>query len=418
METDSTTAAKLAGLNISERTEPGITRLKIESPPIEEGGPPIITFEYKLPNGELLKDVERVNNLNSLAVPPAWTDVWFCVDDRGHIQATGKDARGRLQYRYHPDWNAIKADLKFANVDEFAMMLPRLRDRVDADLALDGMPLVKSVALVIRLMDLYHIRVGSDEYAKQNESYGLTTLKEGHVKFIKGEMAEGQIDAILNFTGKSGKQWRLLIEDDNIARMIEASGKVGGRKKSQDLFRYIDIHGNDYDVKAEHINNYIEEALDVRYTAKAFRTWSASWKTGARLALVATASDNLIANISKLTKRELARVEDTEEEPIIIWRSTELRRPEVLAKLAESGKLQGQSESERLATMLAVVDTVAGDLGNTRAVCRTSYIRPMFLEDWMSGKFENRWNNASTLKRIPGLNRAESTAVHYMRAHE
>jgi DNA topoisomerase-1 len=323
-----------------------------------------------------------------------------------------------LQYRYHPDWNAIKADLKFANVDEFAMMLPRLRDRVEADLTLAGMPLVKSVALVIKLMDLFHIRVGSDEYAKQNESYGLTTLKEGHVKFIKGEMAEGKIDAILNFTGKSGKQWRLLIEDDNIAKMIEASGKVGGRKKSQDLFRYIDIHGNDYDVKAEHINNYIEEALDVRYTAKAFRTWSASWKTGARLALVATASENMIANISKLTKKELARVEGTEEEPIINWRSTELRRPEVLAKLAEAGKLQGQTESERLATMLAVVDTVAGDLGNTRAVCRTSYIRPMFLEDWASGKFENRWDNASTLKRIPGLNRAESTAVHYMRVHE
>ncbi|HJM86601.1 MAG TPA: hypothetical protein QF433_00135, partial [Candidatus Thalassarchaeaceae archaeon] len=390
METDSTTAAKLAGLNISERTEPGITRLKIESPPNEEGEVTIISFEYKLPNGEPVIDEQRISSLNSLSVPPAWTDVWFCIDDRGHIQATGKDAKGRLQYRYHPDWNAIKADLKFANIDEFAMMLPRLRDRVEGDLALTGMPLVKSVSIVIKLMDIFHIRIGSDEYAKQNESYGLTTLKEGHVKYIKGEGAEGKIDAVLNFTGKSGKQWRLLIEDDEMASMIEASGKVGGKKKSQDLFRYIDDHGNDYDVKAEHINNYIEEALEVRYTAKAFRTWSASWKTGARLALVATASENLIAKIPKLTKKEMARVEDTEEEPIIIWRGTQLRRPEGLSKLAEAGKLQGQSEPERLATMLAVIDSVAGDLGNTRAVCRTSYIRPMFLEDWTSGKFENR----------------------------
>jgi DNA topoisomerase-1 len=418
METDSTTAAKLAGLNISERTEPGITRIKLESSPNKEGPQPVIAFEYKLPNGEQVVDEERILNLNSLAVPPAWTDVWFCVDDRGHIQATGKDARGRLQYRYHPDWNAIKADLKFANVDEFAMMLPRLRDRVEADLTLTGMPLVKSIALVIRLMDIYHIRVGSDEYAKQNDSYGLTTLKEGHVKFVKGEPAEGKIDAILKFTGKSGKQWRLLIEDDDLASMIETSGKVGGRNKSQDLFRYVDVYGNDYDVKAEHINNYIEEALDVRYTAKAFRTWSASWKTGARLALVATASENLIANIPKLTKKELARVEGMEEEPIIIWRNTQLKRPEALAKLAKAGKLQGHLESERLATMLAVIDTVAADLGNTRTVCRTSYIRPMFLDDWMSGKFENRWQDASTLKRVPGLNREESTAVHYMRTHE
>ena len=403
METDSTTAAKLAGLNISERTEPGITRLKIESPPNEEGEVTIISFEYKLPNGEPVIDEQRISSLNSLSVPPAWTDVWFCIDDRGHIQATGKDAKGRLQYRYHPDWNAIKADLKFANIDEFAMMLPRLRDRVEGDLALTGMPLVKSVSIVIKLMDIFHIRIGSDEYAKQNESYGLTTLKEGHVKYIKGEGAEGKIDAVLNFTGKSGKQWRLLIEDDEMASMIEASGKVGGKKKSQDLFRYIDDHGNDYDVKAEHINNYIEEALEVRYTAKAFRTWSASWKTGARLALVATASENLIAKIPKLTKKEMARVEDTEEEPIIIWRGTQLRRPEGLSKLAEAGKLQGQSEPERLATMLAVIDSVAGDLGNTRAVCRTSYIRPMFLEDWTSGKFENRWKSASALKRVPGL---------------
>ncbi|HIG20905.1 MAG TPA: DNA topoisomerase IB [Candidatus Poseidoniales archaeon] len=419
MNTDSTIAAKLANLNISERSEPGISRLKIETPLDEEGDPSIIAYEYKLPDGKKLVDKRRISILNSLAVPPAWTDVWLCIDEKGHIQATGKDAKGRLQYRYHPDWNAIKADIKFANVDDFAMMLPRLRDRVKADLNLSGMPLEKSVALVIKLMDLYHIRIGSDEYAKQNESYGLTTLQEGHIKIIKGKKAEGKIDAIFDFIGKSGKHWKILIEDDDLAILIEESGKVGGKDKTQDLFRYENADGADFDVKAEHINNYIEDALDgTRYTAKEFRTWSASWKTGARLALITTASENLISNIPKLTDDALSTNSKEDGEVIIRWRGRVLRRPEGLAKLAANGKLLGKTEPERLATMLAVIDTVAGDLGNTRAVCRTSYIRPMLMEDWLSGRFEKRWQQASDLKPIPGLNRDESTVVHYMRKNE
>lgn len=419
MKTDSLTAAKLANLNISNRDEPGISRIIENIPSNNKSDSPKISINYKLPNGKIIDDENRIDFLNSLAVPPAWTDVWFCLDDRGHIQATGKDAKGRLQYRYHPDWNSIKSDLKFANVDEFALALPTLRDRVNADLTLDGMPLEKSVALVIKLMDLFHIRVGSDEYAKENESYGLTTLQEGHVKFIKGENAEGKIDAVFDFIGKSGKHWNLLIEDDTLAKLIEDSRKIGGKKKTQDLFRYENANGQDFDVKAEHINNYIEESLGgLRYTAKEFRTWSASWKTGARLYLVSSASDNLINNLVKLTNNELKRIDGTDEEPSIQWRSTKLKRPQNLAKLASSGKIKGNSESERLATMLAVIDTVAGDLGNTRSVCRSSYIRPMFLDDWMEGSFEERWENAHSMKTIPGLNRQESTAVHYMRTHE
>lgn len=419
MDTDSMIAAKLASLNISDRSEPGISRLKIETQSDEEGSLPIITYEYKLTDGKKLVDERRISLLNSLVVPPAWTDVWFCNDEKGHIQATGKDAKGRLQYRYHPDWNAIKSDIKFANVDDFAMMLPRLRDRVKADLKLSGMPLEKSVALVIKLMDLYHIRIGSDEYAKQNESYGLTTLQEGHIKIIKGKKAEGKIDAVFDFIGKSAKHWQILIEDDDLATLIEESGKVGGKDKTQDLFRYENANGADFDVKAEHINNYIEEALDgIRYTAKEFRTWSASWKTGARLALIATASENLISNIPTLTDNAISTNSKEDDEVIIRWRGRVLKRPDGLAKLAANGKLLGKTEPERLATMLAVIDTVAGDLGNTRAVCRTSYVRPMFMEDWLSGKFEKRWQQASDLKPIPGLNRDESTAVHYMRKNE
>ena len=280
MKTDSATAAKLAGLEISDREQAGISRTKVEIPAKDDEEGATFRWDYNHPDGSNLQDEARIEALNALAVPPAWTDVWFCPDENGHIQATGKDDKGRLQYRYHPKWNEIKADLKYANVDEFAMALPDLRDRVKADLDMVGMPMEKAVAIVITLMDEFHIRVGSDQYAQENDSYGLTTLQEGHVKFLKGEDAEGDIDAVFDFIGKSGKRWRLVIEDDLLANMIEESGKVGGKKKTQDLFRYIDDNGKDFDIKADHINKYIATVFEgLGFTAKDFRTWAASWKT-------------------------------------------------------------------------------------------------------------------------------------------
>ena len=419
MKTDSATAAKLAGLEISDREQAGISRTKVEIPAKDDEEGATFRWDYNHPDGSNLQDEARIEALNALAVPPAWTDVWFCPDENGHIQATGKDDKGRLQYRYHPKWNEIKADLKYANVDEFAMALPDLRDRVKADLDMVGMPMEKAVAIVITLMDEFHIRVGSDQYAQENDSYGLTTLQEGHVKFLKGEDAEGDIDAVFDFIGKSGKRWRLVIEDDLLANMIEESGKVGGKKKTQDLFRYIDDNGKDFDIKADHINKYIATVFEgLGFTAKDFRTWAASWKTGARLALVAGASEAEIARLPKLMEKEIAKSDEEAANTIIKWKGTVLKRAEGLAKLAKEGKLPGDSEKERQATMLAVIDTVSGDLGNTRAVCRSSYIRPMFMEDWEAGIFEKRWENAAKIKRVPGLTREESTAVHYMRTHE
>ena len=402
MKPDSATAAKLAGLIISDRKAKGITRKNIGN---DEDG---IKWQYKSPKGELSE--ERIAELNALAVPPAWNDIWYCSNERGHIQATGKDAKGRVQYRYHPDWIKIKADLKYAGVDEFALALPSLRERVEDDLQMKGMPLEKVVALVIRLMDIFHIRIGSDEYAKENASYGLTTLQEGHVRFIRGKKAEGKLDAVLDFTGKSGKHWHLLIEDDNLAQMIEDSGKVGGKEEKQDLFRYIADNGRDFDIKAGHINRYIEEATDIAYTAKNFRTWAASWKTGARLALISEASEEEI--------RELAENTEIGEGDIIIWRNVQLKKAANLAKLASKGSLLGQTDKQKQAALLAVIDTVAGDLGNTRTVCRSSYIRPMFMDDWQEGIFMQRWQDASKMPAIPELSVEETTAVHYMRTHE
>ena len=367
-----------------------------------------------------MSDEGRIEFLNSLAVPPAWTEAWFCPNEDGHIQATGKDSNGRLQYRYHPKWNEYRAILKYSNVDEFALALNELRRMVDSDLGANKMDRDKVVAIVVRLIDRYHIRVGSDQYAQENESYGLTTLQEGHVKFWKGKKAiEGDIDAVLNFTGKSGKEWKLLIKDDKVAKMIEESGKIGGKEKTQDLFRYLDDNGNDYDIKAEHINDYLERHMQHRYTAKDFRTWAASWKTAARLAMVSEASEAQIKKLPKLHQEAVENSEETGFPPYIRWEGRTLKGTEGLAKLAEAGKLPGEGENERSAAMLAVIDTVAADLGNTRAVCRSSYIRPMFMNDWESGVFMERWNKAKSGKRRGvELLADENTAINYMREHE
>jgi len=418
MKTDSSTAAKLAGLNISDRNISGLKRARKYIESSDSGDSKEFFWEYFLPDGEKLADEDRISELNALAVPPAWENVWFCTDKKGHIQATGKDGKGRLQYRYHPAWIGIKSDLKFANIDEFGLALPNLRDRVQADFEMEGMPLEKATALIVRLMDEFHIRVGSDQYAKENESYGLTTLKEGHVTFLKGEAAEGSIDAVFNFKGKSGKQWRVLIEDDNLASLIEDSGKVGGESADQDLFRYEDASGKDFDIKADHINSYISDTLDYGYTAKDFRTWAASWKTASRLAMLLRAKDEDFKLLSHLLAESTEALVADDELPMISWMGQKLKGVDKLVKLAEKNKLPGKSDKERQAAMLTVIDTVAADLGNTRAVCKSSYIRPMFMNDWESGLFEERWAKASLAPKIPGLSNDESTAFHYMRTHE
>ncbi|MBF92382.1 MAG: hypothetical protein CMB78_01215 [Euryarchaeota archaeon] len=415
---DSGTSAEKAGLILSDRNEPGISREKVEAE--TEEGKKEISWKYRTPDGKILADKDRVEFLNSLAVPPAWTEVWFCIEENGHIQATGKDSNGRLQYRYHPKWNEYKSILKYQNVDEFAIALNELRREVEADLDTNKMLKDKVVAIVVRLIDRYHIRVGSDQYAQENESYGLTTLQEGHVKFWKGKRAlEGEIDAVLNFVGKSGKEWKLLIKDDKVAKLIEESGKIGGKEKTQDLFRYLDENGNDFDIKAEHINDYLEKHMNHRYTAKDFRTWAASWKTASRLAMVSEASESEIAKLVELHGDAVKLSEETGFPPYLSWKGQTMKGTEGLAKLAESEKLPGGTEKERSATMLAVIDTVAADLGNTRSVCRSSYIRPMFMNDWEEGIFAQRWEEAKSGKnRGKMLFPDENTAINYMRNHE
>lgn len=418
---------------MSDREKPGITRKKIEIPAEKKGDKPTFSWDYFQPNGKKLTDKDRVEFLNSLAVPPAWTDVWFCSNENGHIQATGKDSNGRLQYRYHPKWIEYKSKLKYANIDEFAAELDSLRDLVKEDLAKKEMSKNKVAALVVWLIDRYHIRVGSDQYAQENESYGLTTLKESHISYKKGEKAivEGmrvlkgsnkplpKINAMMKFTGKSGKDWKIYIRHPEISKLIEDSAKIGGKDKEQDLFRYVDENGNDFDIKAEHINEYLNQKMENKYTAKDFRTWAASWKTGARLAMVSEASEKEISELPELHQEAVEKSEKDGFPPYVEWCGRYLKGTEGLAKLAESGNLPGETDKERMATMLAVIDTVAADLGNTRAVCRSSYIRPMFMEDWEERVFLDRWNEAKK-GQIRGENMwpDETAAINYMKKWE
>lgn len=430
---DSGASAKGAGLELSDRETPGITRKKVEIPAEKKGDKPTFSWDYFQPNGKKLIDKDRVEFLNSLAVPPAWTDVWFCANENGHIQATGKDANGRLQYRYHPKWIDYKSKLKYANIDEFAAELDSLRDLVREDLSKKEMSKNKVAALVVWLIDRYHIRVGSDQYAQENESYGLTTLKESHISYKRGEKAivEGmrvlkgsnkplpKINAMMKFTGKSGKDWKIYIRHPEISKLIEDSAKIGGKDKEQDLFRYVDENGNDFDIKAEHINEYLDQKMENKYTAKDFRTWAASWKTGARLAMVSEASEKEISQLPELHREAVENSEKDGFPPYVEWCGRYLKGTEGLAKLAESGNLPGETDKERMATMLAVIDTVAADLGNTRAVCRSSYIRPMFMEDWDDRVFLDRWNEAKK-GQIRGENMwpDETAAINYMKKWE
>ncbi|MBO58021.1 MAG: hypothetical protein CMA77_03385 [Euryarchaeota archaeon] len=390
MELGADEALKRAGLNRADRNAKGISRK--QSKKTNEG---TVVWDYYLTNGKRLKNDNRIQECNALAIPPAWEDVWICPDDRGHIQATGVDGKGRLQYRYHPDWVEMKASMKFDGILGFAEALPALRAKIEKDLKSTEMTLNKVSALVVRLIDLYHIRVGSDEYAKTNESYGLTTLKEGHFSHITGKKAEGKHDAIFEFTGKSGKEWKIKIEDDSLVQMILETKKLGDEDDEQDLFYYHNLEtGNHNDLKAEHINSYIREVTGESFTAKDFRTWAATWKCGSRLA-------NLDAGISG--KRLLSWLD-------------ELSETDGLEKLvSEEQHIPIETEVERNKAMLAVIDTVAADLGNTRAVCRSSYIHPLFMESFLDGTIESRWNEAKKMRGIKGMDRDESTALNVLR---
>ncbi len=339
----------------------GITRKKRKKLREGEKG---LSWDYFQPSGKVINDAAMIDRCNKLVIPPAWEDVWISPDIKSKVQAIGKDARGRKQYIYHEDWTKARAAAKFDGMGPFAAVLPAIRKKVDNDLQLKGMPKDKVVALVVKLIDLYHFRVGNDEYAQKNKSYGLTTLKEGHMVIDRSDEAEGELDAVFEFTGKSGKLWKRRIWEDDLAKLIDDSGKVGGRHKNQDLFRYEDKNGRDFDIKSHHINDYLDAITPrkLKVTAKDFRTWAATWKAAHRL----------------------------------------------------SEQLDPDTTTARKRVANQVIKTVSSDLGNTPAVCRSSYIHPSVLDDWAEGAFRGKWSSASKARKMKGLSKEETVTFNYL----
>ncbi len=349
-------------------------------------------WEYYASDGSKITDKDIVKRWNSMALPPAWVDVWICPNSRGHIQATGKDTKGRLQYRYHPDWIEITAEMKYDDVVYFASQLPRLRRQIERDLASTKMSLETVSALVVRLMDLYNIRVGSDEYARLNESYGLTTLKSMHVKYLKGDEAEGKHDVVFTFTGKSNKDWEITIEDDSLVELILRTNRLGC--KDADLFMYISEAGNEVDLKAEHINQYIRASSGEGFTAKNFRTWAATSRCAERLAFL---SNTQAPQTMKKWLKAMPNVDSIQN----IWSEGDWEFP--------------STEAQRSRVMLAVIDTVANDLGNTRSVCRSSYIHPWFLDAWMDGTLGSAWAEVASERKMQSLSPGESSTLRLLK---
>jgi DNA topoisomerase-1 len=278
---------------------------------------------YFSPGGRRITDRGVTQRLNSLAIPPAWTDVWICPDPDGHIQATARDARGRKQYRYHPQYREARDRSKFKRMLEFSEVLPRLRERIERDLRSRDLSRRQLLATVVRLLDRTLIRVGNDEYLRDNRSYGLTTLRRRHLT-IDGSMLR------FSFRGKSGVEHSIAVADPRLARIIQRCRSLPG----EELFQYRDTSGKRHLISSDDVNDYLKEISGRDISAKDFRTWG-----GTMLAAM------------------------------------ELRR---------LGLGASRRETER--NILAAFDAVAERLGNTRAVCRKYYVHPALVDAYRMGE--------------------------------
>ena len=309
-------AAEIAGLRYVSDDRPGIKRIRRGR-----------LFRYVSANDEPVRDAATLQRIRKLAIPPAYEDVWICPRANGHLQASGRDAKGRKQYRYHEDFRAVRDGTKYGRLLEFAAALPRIRARVNADMALRGLPREKVLATVVHLLETTMIRVGNSRYAESNKSYGLSTLKTRHVAVEGSELK-------FRFAGKSGKQWRLSLRDRRVARIVRAVQELPG----QHLFQYLDLDGTPHEVTSGDVNRYLKEIAKAELTAKDFRTW-----TGTVLAAVAL---------------------------------NELGKPESAA----AGARKVKTAAEAVATIL----------GNTPTVCRKCYIHPEIVEAYLAGELALR----------------------------
>lgn len=245
-------AAKAAGLRYVSDAQPGISRQRTRA-----------AFRYLSPAGKTVRDPETLARIRRLAIPPAWEDVWICTRDDGHLQATGRDARGRKQYRYHPRWREVRDETKYGRMLAFAKALPRIRRRVSQDLALQGLPRDKVLATVVRLLETTRIRVGNEEYMRANDSFGLTTLRTRQVRVNGSTMS-------FNFRGKSGVQHRVALNDRELAAIVRRMRDLPG----YELFQYVDEAGETRAVDSADVNEYLKSIAGEEFTSKDFRTWA------------------------------------------------------------------------------------------------------------------------------------------------
>jgi DNA topoisomerase I len=303
--------AKTAGLRYVNDHDPGIRRLKASQ-----------SFCYEAADGSRLTDQKTLGRIQRLAIPPAWTDVWICPHDDGHIQATGRDARRRKQYRYHPDWRAVRDETKYERMIAFAETLPRIRARVARDLVRPGLGRNKILATIVRLLETTLVRVGNEEYAQTNGSIGLSTMRDRHVKIERDTLH-------FSFRGKSGKHHRIDLHDARLAHVVRRSQDLPG----QELFQYVDENGAQQKIRSDDVNAYLRKIAGEEFSAKDFRTWA-----GTVLAAIA---------------------------------------------LAQFERCDTKARAKR--NLVAAIEQVAQRLGNTPTVCRKCYIHPIVLDRYLSG---------------------------------
>ena len=308
---DPPAAAKADGLRYVHDDRPGIRR--------EKKGDKVVYLDAK---GEPVADENTLGRIKSLVIPPAWTDVWICPQANGHLQATGRDARGRKQYRYHPKWRTVRDEVKYERMINFGQALPQIRAEVDRGLGLPGLPREKVLATIVYLLEATMMRVGNEEYARTNKSFGLTTLRNRHAK-VDGS------DVEFSFRGKSGVYHKVKVHDRRLARIIRRSRDLPG----QELFQYIDDDGTTHSIDSSDVNDYLRTITGEDYTAKDFRTWSGT----------------------------------------------------VLAALALQEFEKFDSEAQAKKNIVRAIESVAEKLGNTPSVCRKCYVHPIVLDAYLDG---------------------------------
>jgi len=306
-------SAEIAGLHyVNDLKTPGIRRVGTNK-----------RFRYVDPKGRTVSDRAVLGRIKSLVIPPAWTDVWICTNPLGHLQATGRDARGRKQYRYHPRWRQVRDEVKYGRLLAFAAVLPKIRARIRSDLNLPGLKREKVLGTVVGLLERTLIRVGNEEYARDNNSYGLTTMRDSHAK-VNGSTLR------FAFRGKSGKEHRVEVNDPRLARIVKECRELPG----QELFQSVDDKGQRKAIDSGDVNDYIREICSESFTAKDFRTWAGTVRTACEL----------------------------------------LKFP------------PHHTQTAAKKNIVTAIKTVAARLGNTAAVCRKSYIHPSVFDAYLDGE--------------------------------